>query len=123
MRVWSARTALKVLNVLEDTAFGLKDGYWNSGERVPGYVVKCDPKEACNGGRVVDVMCSTGYEGERCGKCAKDYYRSAGRCVQVPALIFQDHIPDLRLHRVDLVCDRWHVPQEPHRCCRTSLWP
>jgi hypothetical protein len=54
-----------------------KPGYWNPGED-SGYVIACDPPEACLGGR--RSACLDTYTGFVCGDCVKGYYRSGGRC-------------------------------------------
>jgi hypothetical protein len=42
--------------------------------------VPCEPAEACTG----ENICTVGYAGERCSKCALGYYKRQGGCVSCP---------------------------------------
>lgn len=65
-----------------------RPGFWAPSEDA-GHVVQCSPPESCRGydpaGKDFAKQCTPGYEGERCGKCARSYYRSADLCVACPA--------------------------------------
>ncbi|KAI9140029.1 hypothetical protein BKA69DRAFT_592963 [Paraphysoderma sedebokerense] len=49
-------------------------GYWQSNNST---FLQCFPVEACPGG---ENRCATGYAGDRCGSCAKRYYRLNNEC-------------------------------------------
>jgi len=44
------------------------------------YYVPCEPREACVG----ENVCAEAYQGERCSKCAKGYYKISGECEPCP---------------------------------------
>jgi hypothetical protein len=60
-------------------------GYWTPSEE-SGYVVKCEPPEACLGspdGNILatngsNAICAPNYTGVRCGECIDGYYKEAG---------------------------------------------
>lgn len=55
-----------------------RPGWWNYHE-FSGIVGRCNPPEACLGGRF--HLCAPGYTGDFCSQCEPDFYQLNSRCV------------------------------------------